>query len=78
MRHAVGLLLGFAGVAVLVVGSGGGRLSVLGVVELVLAALVLVGRIGLVAHGADAAKPAGHDGHGDALRGHRLLRGRTC
>jgi len=38
-RHAVGLLLGFAGVAVLVVGSGGGRLSVLGVVELVLAAL---------------------------------------
>jgi drug/metabolite transporter (DMT)-like permease len=38
-RHAAGLLLGFAGVAVLVVGSGGGRLSVVGVVELVLAAL---------------------------------------
>jgi drug/metabolite transporter (DMT)-like permease len=38
-RHAVGLLLGFAGVAVLVVGSGGGRLSAVGVVELVLAAL---------------------------------------
>jgi len=38
-RHAVGLLLGFAGVAVLVVGTGGGRLSVIGVIELVLAAL---------------------------------------
>jgi drug/metabolite transporter (DMT)-like permease len=38
-RRAVGLLLGFAGVAVLVVGSGGGRLSVVGVIELVLAAL---------------------------------------
>jgi len=39
LRHAIGLLLGFGGVAVLVVGSGGGRLSVVGVVELVLAAL---------------------------------------
>ena len=38
-RHAAGLLLGFGGVAVLVVGSGGGRLSVVGVVELVLASL---------------------------------------
>ena len=39
LRHSAGLLLGFAGVAVLVVGSGGGRLSVVGLVELVLAAL---------------------------------------
>ena len=38
-RQAVGLGLGFAGVAVLVVGNGGGRLDAVGVVELVLAAL---------------------------------------
>jgi len=38
-RHAAGLLLGFVGVTVLVVGSGGGRLDAVGVVELVLAAL---------------------------------------
>src|SRR3954464_565451 len=38
-RHAIGLLLGFAGVGVLVVGSGGGRVSAVGVVELVLAAV---------------------------------------
>ena len=38
-RHATGLLLGFVGVTVLVVGSGGGRLDAVGVVELVLAAL---------------------------------------
>ena len=38
-RHAVGLALGFAGVAVLVVGSGGGRLDAVGVGELVVAAL---------------------------------------
>jgi drug/metabolite transporter (DMT)-like permease len=38
-RHALGLLLGFAGVATLVVGSGGGRLDALGVTELVVAAL---------------------------------------
>jgi drug/metabolite transporter (DMT)-like permease len=38
-RHALGLLLGFAGVAVLVVGSGGGRLDAVGVLELVAAAL---------------------------------------
>jgi drug/metabolite transporter (DMT)-like permease len=39
VRHAIGLLLGFAGVAVLVVGSGGGKLNAIGVTELVLAAL---------------------------------------
>jgi drug/metabolite transporter (DMT)-like permease len=38
-RHAVGLGLGFAGVAVLVLGSGGGRLDAVGVVVLVTAAL---------------------------------------
>ena len=38
-RQAIGLGLGFAGVAVLVVGSGGGRLDAVGVVELVAAAL---------------------------------------
>ena len=38
-RQAVGLALGFAGVAVLVVGSGGGRLDAVGVIELVIAAL---------------------------------------
>jgi drug/metabolite transporter (DMT)-like permease len=38
-RQAVGLTLGFAGVAVLVVGSGGGRLDAVGVIELVVAAL---------------------------------------
>jgi len=38
-RQAIGLALGFAGVAVLVVGSGGGRLDAIGVGELVVAAL---------------------------------------
>ena len=38
-RQAIGLALGFAGVAVLVVGSGGGRLDAVGVGELVVAAL---------------------------------------
>jgi drug/metabolite transporter (DMT)-like permease len=38
-RHALGLLLGFAGVAVLVVGTGGGRVDALGVVELLVASL---------------------------------------
>jgi drug/metabolite transporter (DMT)-like permease len=38
-RHTIGLLLGFAGVTVLVVGSGGGRLDAVGTVELVLAAV---------------------------------------
>src|SRR5437763_694092 len=39
-RQAIGLALGFAGVAVLVVGSGGGRLDAVGVGELVVAALL--------------------------------------
>ncbi len=38
-RHGAGLALGFAGVAVLVVGSGGGRADVIGVLVLVGAAL---------------------------------------
>jgi drug/metabolite transporter (DMT)-like permease len=38
-RHAIGLLLGFAGVAVLALGSGGGRVDGLGVAELLFAAL---------------------------------------
>ena len=38
-RQAIGLGLGFAGVAVLVVGNGGGRLDAIGVAELVGAAL---------------------------------------
>lgn len=38
-RHAVGLLLGFAGVAALVVGSGSGRVDVTGVIVVVAAAL---------------------------------------
>jgi drug/metabolite transporter (DMT)-like permease len=38
-RHAVGLALGFAGVAILVLGNGGGRLDPVGVVVLVTAAL---------------------------------------
>jgi drug/metabolite transporter (DMT)-like permease len=39
MRQAVGLGLGFAGVAVLVIGGGGGRLDPIGALELIFAAL---------------------------------------
>lgn len=39
LRHALGLALGFAGVAILVIGHGDGRVSATGVVMVVLAAL---------------------------------------
>ena len=39
IRHAAGLVLGFAGVAVLVVGTGGGRVDAVGVITVVAAAL---------------------------------------
>jgi drug/metabolite transporter (DMT)-like permease len=39
-RHALGLLLGLAGVGVLVVGAGGGRTDAIGVVTVLLAALL--------------------------------------
>lgn len=39
VRHAVGLALGFAGVAVLVVGHGSGRIDAVGVLTVVIAAL---------------------------------------
>ena len=39
VRHAVGLALGFAGVAILVVGHGSGRIDAIGVVTVVIAAL---------------------------------------
>jgi drug/metabolite transporter (DMT)-like permease len=39
IRHAAGLALGFVGVAILVVGHGGGRIDAVGVVTVVIAAL---------------------------------------
>jgi drug/metabolite transporter (DMT)-like permease len=42
-RHAIGLLLGFSGVAVLVIGSGSGRVDAVGLLMLVAAALSWAG-----------------------------------